>query len=356
MNALVIGFLSCFISTMLIVRFQHLHQHFSFDHAQNGPQKFHINSVPRIGGIGLIIGLIISAIFRYKSNESNLEIPLLIASIPVFGVGLAEDITKSITVKYRLFFCTIGAGLFIYLFKVQIIHFDINLVDYIFQVPAFSIIISIFAITGLTNSYNLIDGFNGLSSMVGLIALLAIAYLGFQLQDSQVVYLALSMSSVILGFLIWNYPRGLIFLGDGGAYLIGFWIACLSIYMSHKYLTISPWFFFLINGYPIIETLFSIYRRKIHKGENPGHADGIHFHTLIFRRLLKRYHLKKSWIPANSRTAPFFWVLSLALCIPSLFLWKSTPCMLILSLAYFVFYIYIYKKIVRFQTPSWLKI
>ncbi len=85
---------------------------------------------------------------------------------------------------------------------------------------------------------------------------------------------------------MYNYPRGLVFLGDGGAYLIGFWVASLSVLLVYRHQEISPSFALLINIYPIIETLFSIYRRRIHQGKCPGQADRLHFHTLIYRRLL----------------------------------------------------------------------
>lgn len=135
--------------------------------------------------------------------------------------------------------------------------------------------------TGLANAYNIIDGFNGLASMVGIITLLAIAYMGFLFFDPTIIYLSLVMAGAILVFFIWNYPRGLIFLGDGGAYLIGFWIAALSILLTCRHQEISPWLALLINGYPILETLFTIYRRRFHQGKGPGQPDCIHFHTLI---------------------------------------------------------------------------
>ncbi|MGH8522317.1 MAG: hypothetical protein ACREU9_13060 [Gammaproteobacteria bacterium] len=66
-----------------------------------------------------------------------------------------------------------------------------------------------------------------------------------------------------VGFLLRNYPRGKVFLGDAGAYFIGFMYAQLSIQLVARNAGISPWFVVALAAYPIVETLFSIYRRKI---------------------------------------------------------------------------------------------
>lgn len=138
---------------------------------------------------------------------------------------MAEDVTKVIGVRIRLFLTMISAGLMIYFLQVEIVKLDIPIIDFVLTIPFVSTILTIFAITGLANACNIIDGFNGLASMVGIITLLAIAYIGVVFVDPVIIYLAVLMIGAILGFFIWNYPRGLIFLGDGGAYLIDFLIA-----------------------------------------------------------------------------------------------------------------------------------
>jgi UDP-N-acetylmuramyl pentapeptide phosphotransferase/UDP-N-acetylglucosamine-1-phosphate transferase len=162
------------------------------------------------------------------------------------------------------------------------------------------------------------------------------------------------MIGAILGFFIWNYPRGLIFLGDGGAYLIGFWIAASSILLVTRHSEISPWFALLVNGYPIMETLFTIYRRRIHQNKNPGMPDGIHFHTLIYRRILMIHHLDEDALSANSRTAPYLWFLAGLSIMPAILCWQSTPQLMGASLLFLVSYVWVYSRIVKFKTPKWL--
>jgi len=158
-----------------------------------------------------------------------------------------------------------------------------------------------------------------------------------------------------LGFFIWNYPRGLIFLGDGGAYLIGFWIASLSILLVSRHTEVSPWFALLVNAYPIMETIFTIYRRSIHQNKNPGLPDGIHFHTLIYRRLLTKHPHEEVFL-GNARTAPYLWVLTGLAAFPALLWWNDTPILMSTCALFLISYVWIYRQIVRFKTPGWLQL
>lgn len=354
MSGLIAAFLCSFALTLLIIRFKHLHGQFSIDWDTSGPQKVHNSATPRIGGMSIAAGLICAiAIKDFSSGMANIEFIFLICAAPTFAIGLTEDLTKKISVRVRLFFTAMSAISVILLLNIQITHLDIPYFDLLFSIPLFGIGLTIFAITGLANSYNIIDGFNGLSSMVGIITLLALGYVGYSLGDSTVVYLSLVMASAIAGFFIWNYPQGLIFLGDGGAYLIGFWIGSLSIWLCYKHPEVSPWFALLINGYPIMETIFTIYRRRIHQGKSPGQPDGIHFHTLIYRRILQARHFESA-LSANARTAPYLWILASFSITPAVLWWSSTPILMIACVLFMIFYIWIYRKIVLFKTPGWM--
>lgn len=354
MPGIIAAFLTSFLITLLIIRFKHLHQQFSADSDFSGPQKFHTTAVPRIGGISIIFGLFIAIIIRSEPfGIESAGLVLFFCALPTFAIGLTEDLTKKISVKKRLLFTTISAIGVIFLLKIQITSFDIPLIDFLFIIPFFGIALTLFAITGLANAYNIIDGFNGLSSMVGIITLLALGYVAYCLGDKVIIFLSLAIASAILGFFIWNYPQGLIFLGDSGAYLIGFWISSLSILICHKHAEVSPWFALLINGYPITETLFTIYRRKIHQGKSPGSPDGIHFHTLIYRRILLAKHYNNP-LSANARTAPYLWILAGLTVTPALLWWNSTPILMAACVLFLTIYAWLYKRIVQFKTPRWL--
>lgn len=358
MLGLLAAFFSSFIITLLIIRFQHTHNHITADSDLTSPQKFHKIAVPRIGGLSILAGIIIATLIRIKSSpQSSSELILIACAVPAFAIGFAEDLTKKISVKTRLFFTAIAAALAINYLGAQINRLDIPGLDLLILLPGISIFVSIFAVTGLANSYNIIDGFNGLSSMVGIITLMGLTYVSYLNADPLLMYLSLVMAASILGFFVWNYPRGLIFLGDGGAYLIGYWIGIVSILLVVRHVNISPWFAVLINAYPILETLFTIYRRKVHQGKSPGTPDGIHFHTLIYRRILNPIYAnhRNDDYAANSKTSPYLWLLTTLATVPAILFWQSTPLLITFLIIFMMSYIWMYKRIVSFKTPIWLK-
>eukprot|EP01032_Pedospumella_encystans_P012647 gene12647-14619_t len=89
--------------------------------------------------------------------------------------------------------------------------------------------LSVLAVAGIANAINIIDGFNGLASVVTICMLLSLGYVALQVNDMFVLVAALMVAGATAGFLIWNYPVGLIFLGDGGAYFIGFMLGELAL-------------------------------------------------------------------------------------------------------------------------------
>ena len=109
-----------------------------------------------------------------------------------------------------------------------------------------------------------------------MLVLAGLAFVSAQVGDPVVLTASLIMAGAVFGLLLWNYPKGKIFLGDGGAYLLGFWMAELSVLLVARNPEVSPWFPMALLIYPIFETLFSAYRRKILRGGHPGHPDALH--------------------------------------------------------------------------------
>jgi UDP-N-acetylmuramyl pentapeptide phosphotransferase/UDP-N-acetylglucosamine-1-phosphate transferase len=367
MLILIASVLSSLLGTLWIIKNNHLHRHLSSDNVSAEPQKFHTKEVPRIGGLAIYLALILSSIIRYFQDQSSgiTLLTLTACALPVFLIGFLEDITKKIGIIARLTGISVGALVACLYLDASIQNIGLPLLQYILSHYAISLTFTIFAIVGLSNAYNIIDGFHGLSSMIGIIALASIAYVGFRVNDVAIITCSVAMIGAILGFFIFNYPNGLIFLGDGGAYLIGFWVAMLSILLVGNNPTISPWYAILTNIYPILETLFTIWRRFVHQGKNPGIADGIHFHSLIYRRVLcqKKINAEIKSLNkidfnhlANIKTSPHLWTLSALATLPSLIFWSNGLILFIFTICFCALYIYLYSQIVRFKTPGWLRI
>jgi UDP-GlcNAc:undecaprenyl-phosphate/decaprenyl-phosphate GlcNAc-1-phosphate transferase len=363
MELLALAFFVCFVSTMVLIKYQHLHEKLSNDYDLLGPQKFHKHAVPRIGGVGIFLALVISAWIAHSilSLEKGLILlQICMCALPAFAVGLIEDLTKKIGVKPRLIAIGISAYMGVYFLNVTVSKIQVPGFDWILSIGIFSTIFTVIAITGLVNAYNIIDGFNGLASMVAIISLLAIGYVALQEKDFVLASTCLIVIGAIGGFFIWNYPRGLIFLGDGGAYLIGYLIAIFSIFLVIRNPSVSPWFALLVNAYPIFETLFTIWRRKIHQGKNPSTPDGTHFHSLIYRRVIRWTKAHKSRGTAsytkNAKTSPYLWLLSSFATFPAIIWWQTTWILQSFALLFCISYVLIYKSLVKFKTPGILKL
>ena len=352
-TSLIFGFLISTISCSLIIRYQHLHAHLTTD-SLTGPQKFHLKATPRVGGIPIFISLLLIWFFlKISNNATYFDPPLLLAAVPVFLIGLMEDITKKIGVKLRLLAAFLSGVIAFYYFGAKVTSLDLFFIDFLLSHFWIALFFTAFAIAGVSNAYNIIDGFNGLASMVGVITLLAISFIALKLGDTLVLRLCAAMIVSILGFFVWNYPKGLIFLGDGGAYLIGFWVATLSVLIVARNPSVSPWFALLANAYPIVETLFTIWRRSIHQGKNPGLPDAAHFHSLIYRKLTRWTTPHNSevheTISKNAKTSPYLWVISSLGVIPALIFWDSTPLLMFSGAFYLFFYIWCYKQVVSLK-------
>jgi UDP-N-acetylmuramyl pentapeptide phosphotransferase/UDP-N-acetylglucosamine-1-phosphate transferase len=236
---------------------------------------------------------------------------------------------------------------------------DIPLLDGLLLYNAASLMLTSMAVGGLANAMNIIDGYNGLAAVVASAMFLSLAYVGLQVGDPLVVASALASAGALVGFLVWNWPRGLIFLGDGGAYFVGYLLAVLVILLVVRHPEVSAWYALVLFVYPVFETVFSIWRRRIVRGASPGLPDGLHLHTLIFRRMVRWAVGRKeaaSLTLRNSLTAPYLWALSSFAVLPASLLWRHTLALQIVAGLFCVLYLWLYARLVRFRAPRLLVI
>lgn len=359
MSHLLIPFFVAAAVTLLVIRSSRAHGRFSADADLSGPQKFHAQPVPRIGGVGMYVGLIICALFFWLrgTTDARLGVLLLVCGLPAFAAGLIEDITKKVSPAKRLAATALSALLAVWLLDAKITHTDIPGLDLIVGTTIGATLATVFAVAGVANSVNIIDGFNGLSSMCVSLMLLTFAYVAYQVGDTELALWALAGVGAILGFFIWNFPAGLVFLGDGGAYFLGFLVAEIGVLLISRHPQVSPLFALMVCIYPVFETVFSIYRRRMIRATPPGLPDGIHLHSLIYRRLMRwavGARDARAMTRRNSMTAPYLWMLCTSSLIPALLFWDSTPMIAACMLLFGLVYVGLYWRIVRFKTPKWL--
>lgn len=350
--------LASFLCTVALVRFKHLHARFSADSDLKGVQKFHAIPVPRVGGLAVFAGLLAGLLISFFIQSNTLGFELLLMSLPAFGAGLVEDLTKRVGPMARLIATFVAALLGVWLLQAIILRVDVGWIDHLLQhYMLLAVLFTVVAVGGVAHSINIIDGYNGLSGMVSLFIFLALAYVSFKAGDGTLMAVSLAACGAVAGFLLLNYPRGLIFSGDGGAYLQGFMIAEIAVLLVARNPQVSPWCPLLLVIYPVFETLFSIYRRKFLQGRSVGHPDALHLHSVVYRRLVRwmvgskeSKHLTRR----NSMTAPYLWALATLSVAPAMLFWRHTHVLMLCVLLFIVLYLYLYRMIIRFKAPAWM--
>lgn len=299
-----------FMVCAFLVLTQRWHGRLSLDHDVSGTQKFHAVPVPRIGGMGLMVGLAIGVLVGHLLNGQTYRTALLLvaAALPIFIAGLIEDTTKKVSPRFRLVASIASAGFAVALLDAHLIRVDVPLLDQLLLWTPLAVMFTCFAVSGMTNAINIIDGFNGLASgSVGLM-LAGLAALAWQANDTLVMRLCLWGVAATLGFMVLNFPFGKIFLGDSGAYLAGFWLAQCAILLLFRNPEVSTWTVLLCCIYPVWETLFSMWRKGIYRRTGMSKPDKVHFHMLVYRRLVSRILQRSSprWL-RHALTSMLIW-------------------------------------------------
>ncbi len=296
------------------------------DENDDKPQNYHQEATPRAGGIGILAA---TSLFLFSPIGLHFFIPILLA----FLSGIFEDFHKSLSPKRRLFLQIVAALAAIWLTDSVVTYLGLGI-----SMPYWmGIFFSTFAIVGMMNAVNIIDGFNGLASGIILLILLSFSITAYRHDNIEMLYILSVVGGATLGFFVLNFPKGKIFLGDGGAYMLGFIVAIIGIYLASKYEGVSPWYILAIFIYPVWEVIFSI-SRKLFIGHSPMQPDADHFHMLVYRQITKSNPLTALFITLV--TLPF---MTLSTLYPNKSL-SNIAIALGFMLFYSILYAYLYKK------------
>jgi UDP-GlcNAc:undecaprenyl-phosphate GlcNAc-1-phosphate transferase len=233
----------------------------------------HVGEVPigRLGGIGVLLGWLVALLIQYWINESfRLAVikykiqffGILISLMTVAIVGFWDDVCRlSANVKFSV---QILSALLLYWCGVRVSAVDLPLLES-FELGWFSLPVTILWIVGIINAINLIDGLDGLAGGVLLFASMLNLVVAVVSNEIITAVLMSSVVGAVLGFLRFNWYPAKIYLGDGGAYSLGFLIAISGLISPmHKVTTgiaiVVP---VLAAGLPIIDTILVVIRRIV---------------------------------------------------------------------------------------------
>jgi len=263
----------------------------------------HARPTPTLGGGAMFLGFIaamsvaaFSGWFPEAFSGTSDALGVLGCAVIAYTVGLVDDL-REISAPAK----TAGivlAGSMLYLFGVSIIYFRIPFVDPIIVDPGLSYLLTVLWVMGMANAVNFIDGLDGLAA--GIVGIGALAFFFYALRLFEVGFLISTLGPLLLvivfgvcvGFLPYNVHPAQIFMGDGGAILLGSLMAASTMAVGGR--TADPFsgqtFFFyaplviplVILGVPILDTLFAIVRRATRR-QGLATADKDHMHHRLMR-------------------------------------------------------------------------
>lgn len=247
-------------------------------------QSAHKAPTPRIGGVGIIFGVLVALLVVMQPQHGSVWWLFAVSLAPIFVAGLAEDTGFDISPTARLLAAAVSSVMCVVLLGLWVPRADIPGIDLLFAFAPFAIVFTVFAGSGICHAFNLIDGVNGLAAGTGVVGAVGLGIIASMSGEAGVAAVAWYLIAALLGFLVLNYPLGKIFLGDAGAYTVGHVLAWLSIVLLARVDSLSTWAILLVLFWPLADTVLAIYRRQ-RSGKPAGQPDRLHYHQLVMRTL-----------------------------------------------------------------------
>lgn len=243
-------------------------------------QATHVVPTLRLGGISVLLGYI--ALLALAQPAMGQPMLVGLSLVPVFVVALLEDLHFPMSPRRRLLAVFASCLIEIWLRGTWMPRFDIAGLDGLMGLASVGIPMTLLLVGGLSHAFNLIDGLHGLSSGIATMASCALGLLALSVGDHDLAGLCFMFAVVLAGFLVVNFPFGRLFLGDAGAYCVGYILGWLGISLLARNPEIAAWSVFLVFSWPIAETFWAILRRRLN-GKPATQADQMHMHHVMLR-------------------------------------------------------------------------
>jgi len=247
-------------------------------------RKVHKQVVPRIGGIAIVIGTMIPVLMWLPLRSQTLA--FVAAALVILAFGAWDDRAN---LNYRIKFAgQLIAALIVTLYGDVTIRW-VPFADSMEIPQPLGIALAVFALLGITNAMNLVDGLDGLAGGTTLLGFGAVALLSYQAGDMELLLLSMAIMGAVLGFLRFNTYPASIFMGDAGSQFLGFSIGVLSIQLTQRTdVGLSPMLPIVLLGLPILDTL-SVMLVRIRAGRSPFSPDKNHLHHRLLAKGFTHY-------------------------------------------------------------------
>lgn len=327
--------LSIFLAVILIIFSKKKNILLSF--SGNAHQKFtSVINVPLIGG------LIILFFFLLISEKYFIYNFLVVI---IFLIGFLSDTNKINSPLLRLLLQIISVTIFLYCSNIFLVNTKVPFLDLLLKNYFFSICFTTFCILIIMNGTNFMDGINGFVLTYYLIVSVVLLNLGatelFFFNYNNLKFIIILI--ILLYFLnIFNF----LYLGDSGAYLLGFIFSVELIFFYNIHENISPFFIILLLWYPAFESLFSILR-KFNLKKSPMLPDTNHLHQLIYYYFIKKIKLNSIFF--NNLTALAINFYNAIIIYLSFLKISNNQFQLFLIFLNILFYIFFYIRLIKIK-------
>jgi UDP-GlcNAc:undecaprenyl-phosphate/decaprenyl-phosphate GlcNAc-1-phosphate transferase len=248
-------------------------------------RKIHKNPIPSLGGLGIFVGFTIALLLSLKIAAAPEFQYYIAAALIIFFVGIKDDILDISPLKK--FIGQLAAAAII-VFKGHLLITSMHGLLGVQQLDVtFSYFITFFAIAGIINAFNLIDGVDGLAGSVSFVTCTVFGVYFFLNQDLAYAVLGFAMAASILGFLVYNFSPAKIFMGDTGSMLLGIINAILVIHFIQTAstskafaVTATPAIGFAILIMPLMDTL-RVFAIRAFQRRSPFSPDRNHLHHIL---------------------------------------------------------------------------
>jgi UDP-N-acetylmuramyl pentapeptide phosphotransferase/UDP-N-acetylglucosamine-1-phosphate transferase len=305
------------------------------------PQAFHTAPVSTTGGLGLFLAFSILCIYFFASAKTvYLEYFLFCALF--FLLGFSDDLKLNIRPKFRLIIMMLLLIFLIIFNKLYILNTGIEFLNRFLEIDIFSLFFISICFLFIINGSNLIDGYNGLLGIHALIILINLCLINYTNGNNDLAFFILSGVLILSIFLKYNFPKAVIFLGDGGSYFLGAFIALSVIKTSIANPSVSPFYFCILLFYLFFEVFFSFIRKVFIERKSPLFPDKKHLHMLIYKSFVKKY---KNKVKSNYYVSILINSIFLLMTVPAIFMKENGLFCKYYSILFFLFYLSSYKML-----------
>ena len=316
---------------------------FLIDDEFNKPQAFHDSPVITSGGLGIYLSFLIVCIYLFFYKQIIYFDYLSFCTL-FFILGFSDDLKLNVRPKFRLILMIISLVFLIINNEFYIENTGITFLNRFLEIDIFALFFVSLCFLFIINGSNLIDGYNGLLGIHALIILINLFFINYSNSNFDLAFFIICIIFIIIIFLKYNFPKAKVFLGDGGSYILGVFIAVSAIKTSIANPSISPFYFCILLFYLFFEVFFSFIRKIIVEKKSPLFPDNKHLHMLIYKIILKK---NKDKLKSNFSVSIIINSIYLVLTIPAILMMNNGMFCKYYSIIFFIIYIFSYNIITK---------